>query len=253
MDGRVDYDDRQHAVYSRGRAMTPAIRRLWTDVLGRYVERGAEVLDLGCGTGSFSVLLAEAFGAAVTGVEPSARMRAVAEHENAHPRVRYLDGAAERIPLPDGSCDTALLSYVLHHVGDRDACAAELSRVIRPGGQVLVRQTLRDSLPLVPWFEFFPTARPVVERQMPSRAEVIEAFAARGLELLAAEELLQENAPSLRALQDRVRWRAISTLELTSDEEFEQGLERMRQAAEEETRDEPVQEQVDLLAFQRPC
>jgi SAM-dependent methyltransferase len=249
MGRRVDYDERLHAVYSQGRSMTPAIRRLWTEVLGGYVERGAEVLDLGCGTGIYSVMLAEELDATVTGVEPSARMRDVAERENAHPRVRYLDGAAERIPLAEASVDAALLSYVVHHMDDRDAGAAELARVVRPGGLVLVRQTLRDSVPLVPWLEFFPAARPVAERQMPSRAEVGETFAARGFEQVAAEQVDQENAPSLRAFHDRVRWRAISTLELISDEEFEQGLERMRRAAEAETVPQPVREQVDLMVF----
>jgi ubiquinone/menaquinone biosynthesis C-methylase UbiE len=109
---RVDYDERQWAVYERGRRLSPERAALWTCVLARYVDSNHHptILDLGSGTGAYSQLLAEAFDASVIGVEPSARMRRVAEREHADPRVRYLDGAAERIPLPDDSCDRSVFA-----------------------------------------------------------------------------------------------------------------------------------------------
>src|SRR5207244_9047228 len=134
--------------------------------------RRLTILDLGSGIGTWSEVLAEAFGAQVIGIEPSARMRAVAAQEHMHPRVRYAEGAGERIPLADSSCDAALLSYVIHHVADRDACAAELRRVLRAGAWVLVRGALRDSLASAPHWRFFPTARAIAERQFPSVGEV---------------------------------------------------------------------------------
>jgi ubiquinone/menaquinone biosynthesis C-methylase UbiE len=207
------------------------------------------VLDLGSGIGTWSELLAERFEATVVGVEPSARMREVAEREHAHPRVRYLEGSAEHIPLADASVDAALLSYVIHHVEDRDACAAELRRVVSPNGHVILRGTLRESLRGVPWFEFFPPARAVAERRMPPVADVVDAFSDHGFEQVANEVLDQETAPSLAALHERLKLRAISTLELISDEEFEEGLQRLRLAAERETDPEPVIEPVNLLVF----
>lgn len=120
--------------------------RLWTRVLSRFVAPGLTVVDVGSGTGIWSQVIAEALQADVVGVEPSRRMRAIAAREHAHTRVRYVAGTAERIPLPNGACDVALLSYGLHHVEDRVACVRELARVLRPGGLVPVRTALRDSL-----------------------------------------------------------------------------------------------------------
>jgi ubiquinone/menaquinone biosynthesis C-methylase UbiE len=200
--------------------------------------------------GTWTELLAEQFDAYVTGVEPSVRMREIAEREHAHPRVEYVDGSAEGIPLPDASCDTALLSYVIHHVDEREACAAELSRVLRPGGLILLRSTLRESLPRVPLFDYFPTARPIAERQMPSVGEVTASFA--GFEPVAEEAIEQETAPSLRAYHERMKLRAISTLELIDDADFELGVERLRLAAERETEPQPVVEPVNLVVFRRP-
>ena len=223
---------------------------LWSGVLARYIDRSA-VLDVGSGIGSWSELIAERFDAEVIGVEPSSRMREVAEREHSHPRVRYREGSAEQIPLADASSDVAFLSYVIHHVGDRAACGRELRRVLRPGGLVLVRSTLREALPRVPLFDFFPEALQVAEERMPTRATVTGLFEDHGFELLVDETIEQEMAPDLRAYYERVKPRAISTLELLGDAEFERGLERLRLAAERERDPEPVSEPVNLLVFRR--
>jgi ubiquinone/menaquinone biosynthesis C-methylase UbiE len=248
---RVDYNERQHSVYSRGRTPSPRRVELWTRVFQRYIDPDARltILDLGSGIGTWSEVLAEAFRAQVVGVEPAARMRAVAAAEHAHPRVRYVEGAGERIPLAAHSCDAALLSYVIHHVADRDACAAELRRVLRPGAVVLVRGALRDSLPAAPHWRFFPAARAIAEGQFPSVDEVLAVFGRHGFEHVTTEVLEQETAPSLRAWHERLKLRAVSTLELLSDADFEAGIERLRLAADAEQEPQPVTEQVLLLVL----
>ena len=176
-------------------------------------------------------------------------MRAVAASEHSHPRVTYLDGCGERNPLPDASCDLALLSNVVHHLEDRAACASELRRVVRPGGVVLVRGILRDSEP-PPFLEFFPSAAAIVADQIPSASEVSAMFAA-GFEQLTHEVVEQETAPGLHEYHERIKLRAISTLELISDDEFNDGIERLRETAEHESSPRPVTEHVDLLVFSR--
>jgi ubiquinone/menaquinone biosynthesis C-methylase UbiE len=247
----VDYDRRQHEVYSEGRAPSRAVLELWTAVLARYIPtRGNPVLlDVGSGVGTWSELMATAFEAPVWGVEPSRRMREVAQREHSHPRVTYVAGSGERIPLPDASCDAAHLSYVLHHLEDRDTCARELRRVVRPGGVVIVRSAFRESLPEVPFFEWFPTALALDERRMPARADAIAMFERHEFEVRASEVVWQETAPNLRAYYERLKLCAISTLELLPDDEFAAGVERLRQAAEREKDPRPVTSPVDLLVL----
>jgi ubiquinone/menaquinone biosynthesis C-methylase UbiE len=159
-------------------------------------------------------------------------------------------GAAEQIPLPDDSCDVALLSNVLHHVRDIEACSSELERVVRSRGLILLRGSLRGAR--VAFLDYFPTARPIALEQSPPAPDVIAAFTGRSFEHVATERIQQQTAPSLRAFYERVQMRAISTLELISDAEFEEGVARMRSRADRETTPRPVVAPVDLLVFRRP-
>lgn len=251
---RVDYDQRLHRVYRAGRTLSTDTGQLWMDAIGRHLS-GADpsltILDLGAGTGRFSRLLADAFEAEVVAVEPSAGMRAEAERHGAHPRITYRDGGATAIPAPEASFDAALLSMMIHHVGDVSACARELQRVVKPGGLVFIRNVFSGRLDGVPYFEFFPTARALDEARLPTVESIRAAFAAERFAFVVLETLAQPIDPSLRAHCARIEQRAISTLELIADGEFVEGLARLRDAAEREAAPTPVVERIDFLVLRR--
>jgi ubiquinone/menaquinone biosynthesis C-methylase UbiE len=251
---RVDYDRRLHQAYRAGRSLSAATGRLWMDAIGRHAGRARAdltLLDLGAGTGRFSVLLAEAFEARVVGVEPSAKMRADAERGSAHPRVVYREGSAGAIPAADGEFDFALLSMIIHHVPDLDAGARELHRVLKRDGLVFIRNTFSGRLEGIRHYDFFPAARAIDEARLPRVERVREAFEARGFAFEALDTVEQEIDPSLAAHYDRIKRRALSSFDLISDTEFEQGLQRMRVAVDLETTPTPVLEKVDLLVLRR--
>src|SRR5439155_24864128 len=117
---KVDYDVRLHAVYADGRQMSPDAVQAWPEASARHLPETRPLvwLDLGSGTGRMTPSLASAFGGPAHGVEPSDKMRAQALAHAGHPAVTYAAGSAELIPLPDASCDAALLFFVCHHVLD---------------------------------------------------------------------------------------------------------------------------------------
>src|SRR5579863_2019667 len=104
---RVDYDQVQHAAYAAGRAMAPGALETWLDAFaqGWPSRRPLALLDLGSGIGRFTPGLAERFGGPVYGVEPSSKMRAIAEASARHPAVSYLAGEVAHIPLDDAAVD----------------------------------------------------------------------------------------------------------------------------------------------------
>lgn len=108
-------------------------------LIGEALEdpTGRTILDVGCGTGEFLRRWAER-GATVIGVEPSAGMRAEARRKL--PGVAILDGDLCAIPLADATADAALVTYVLSHLSAEEKllALAELRRVVRPGGLIVV-------------------------------------------------------------------------------------------------------------------
>jgi ubiquinone/menaquinone biosynthesis C-methylase UbiE len=165
--------------------------------------------------------------------------------------VRYLAGSAEHLPVENGACDGALFSNVMHHVDDRAAAATEARRVVRPGGTVLLRGSLRDALRKNPHWSFFPQALEIAERQMPTVADVVELFAAARFEHMASEVIEQPTAPDLAAFAERISLRAISSLELLDDDLFDEGMRKLRAAAAAETEPRPVMEKMDLVVLRR--
>jgi ubiquinone/menaquinone biosynthesis C-methylase UbiE len=99
------------------------------------------VLELGCGTGNLISAVLERYPSArVVGVDPSEGMRLACERKFAgNASVEIACGNALAIPCPDGRFDYILSNYTLHHVppGQRGECAAEMARVLRPGGELV--------------------------------------------------------------------------------------------------------------------
>jgi len=250
---RVDFDDRLWKGYRRGRALPQQAMDAWMDAVERHAgrRRPLTVLDLGSGTGRFTPSLAERFGGPVYGVEPATKMREIAVASSAHPHVTYLDGRAELLPLPDESCDLAFLFFVYHHVQDRGAAASELARVLRPGGVVCMRTQFGDRLRDVSWRRHFPRALEIERSTFPSYDESTAPFLRHGFELVALDAVGFEVASSIAAHLERLRCRAISTLELLSEAEVEDGFAAMERAAAADTSGEPVRETGDLLVLRR--
>jgi len=94
------------------RALAPETLRLWQDLLSAHIDRAAIslVIDLGCGTGRFSEVLAAHFGVHVIGVDPSEKMVDQARRKPATGNVDYRQGTAEALPLPDGCADLIFMS-----------------------------------------------------------------------------------------------------------------------------------------------
>lgn len=102
------------------------------------LEREWTVGDLGCGTGQVAEAFAP-FVQAVIAVDESASMLEVArERLQAHGNVDLRQGQLEQLPLEGGILDAASLILVLHHVAEPGAVLEEASRVLSPGGRLLI-------------------------------------------------------------------------------------------------------------------
>lgn len=111
--------------------------RLWRRAVADAVgaRPGERVLDLAAGTGSSSLPFAAA-GAQVVATDFSLGMLRVGKR--AHPTLDLLAGDALRLPFADATFDAVTISFGLRNVSDVDAALAEMARVARPGGRLVV-------------------------------------------------------------------------------------------------------------------
>ncbi len=123
------YDDGSNPMVDLdGRILTPLIGSVG----------GFDVVDLGCGTGRYTIELARA-GAAVTGLDGSRGMLEAARENSRGLGISYVQAdLASDLPLRNDGFDLVLSSLVLEHLERLDRLFAEAKRIGRPGGQFVV-------------------------------------------------------------------------------------------------------------------
>lgn len=134
MAGAIRFDD--GAAYER-------MMGTWSRLAGEDFLRwlapppGLRWIDVGCGNGAFTELLAQRCAPAqLTGVDPSEAQLAFARQRPGTPSARYLHGDAMALPFEDNVFDAAAMALVIFFVPDPATGLAEMRRVVRPGGLV---------------------------------------------------------------------------------------------------------------------
>ncbi len=142
-----DKDSRQQAwltEWLEQQAADPLMRQIALRTLALLGLRpGMQVLEVGCGTGVFLPLLADAVAPAgsVVGIDHSTPFLKEAEHRVANSRfasrVRLQQADAYHLPFVDASFDAAHCEHVLEHLEDPNAVLREMRRVVKPGGWIV--------------------------------------------------------------------------------------------------------------------
>jgi len=131
---------------SLGKGMSARTRRTiaWLDL-----KPGMQVLDAGCGPGRLSIPLAETVGSWGTvtamdiqeGMLTIVRERAVKSNLT---NISYILGGIGEVTLPENEYDRAVLITVLGEIPNRDTVLSSLFDAMKPGGILLVEETIRD-------------------------------------------------------------------------------------------------------------
>jgi ubiquinone/menaquinone biosynthesis C-methylase UbiE len=120
----------------------------------------------------------------VVGLDPVPELLALAR-ERAVPNTEFVEGDGTTLPFRDGAFDLTGTHRTLHHVARPDLVVAEMARVTRHGGQVLVGDQLAPDDPAeAASIHAFETARDPSHRRLLTEAELRELFASNGLDLL---------------------------------------------------------------------
>lgn len=218
----ADYDRRYEARRYEGVGAT----------LSATCPAGQRVLEVGCGTGHWLAQL-EAGGCDVAGLEPSAAMLDKARARGL--RAALVQGHAESLPFADGAFDRVVCINAIHHFDDVAGFVEEARRVLRPGG-ALLSIALDPSIGRDRWsiYDYFTETRSIDLARYPATSALRALLAAAGFvdcRTDIAEHILQ-SVPAREALERGLLAKHVtSQLAVLSDEQYEAGLERIRQDA----------------------
>lgn len=190
---------------------------------------GLRILEVGCGTGHWLDVLQGA-GNQLLGLDYSAGM--LARAQSRLPEVALVRGTAELLPLADKSFDRVFCINALHHFRNKPAFLAEVWHVLRPGGMFL-SVGLDPHRGLDQWhvYDYFPQSLMIDRQRYPSAAVLRGWMTATGFKDCRTREVEHWTIrlPAHEIItQGRLEKAATSQLSVLTDEEYQQGIQRIR-------------------------
>jgi len=115
------------------------------------LQPGEKILDVGCGTGAVTLpaKVRVGKGGEAAGIDPAPEMITVARQKasRAGLEIDFRVGVIESLPFPDGTFDAVTSSLMMHHLPEnvRAKGMAEILRVLKPGGRLLIADMMRPN------------------------------------------------------------------------------------------------------------
>ena len=241
MDGAVTRDPamkeftRIASEYDKGRSSENV--EFWAEETKRLacLDQGTIVLDIGCGTGIYTLGIGARTQATMCGLDPSAGMLGQAREKTSE--AHWFSATGESLPVRQGVFDCVFFSQVWHHIEDKQGTADECGRVLKQGGTVVIRTISHDQLRRKVVFEYFPE---IMENQLkvyPSEEEFNRYFSEAGFastEHWGYEIERYQTVDEFIEIAEKKLWSMFRSI---TREGLEQGIEKLRQHA----RDQPGQ------------
>lgn len=215
-------------MYDRARPSDAAHLEWWFEKIAEKggLGPGRRLLDLGCGTGRWTLPLVQRTGCHAVGVDNSPEMLERARSKDRESRVTWVLGDVERLEVEPESFDCALMSLMMHHLENHLAAFHGVFRALRSGGVFLIRQGTLEQIQDDVVHRLFPEALSVDRKRTPFRVEIERWLRRAGFEKIEIDEVRQITHLSNDELLKDLRLRVCSVLRLISDKEFEEGLRR---------------------------
>jgi SAM-dependent methyltransferase len=222
-----DYS-RQAERYDETRSASPSVLRVLREALEG--APGGRLADIGGGTGNYALALRhEGWDALVVDRSPDMLIRAAAKG------LAAVLADAQRLPFADGSFDASTMISMLHHVEDRRVALAEVRRILRPGGRLVLKGFTREDAASLWVLDYFPSSRTWMEATHPPLAAILTELPGARVLYFEFEDMEDASLAALSAdparVIDAAERGATSYFERMQRDhpgELEEGLARMR-------------------------
>ena len=170
--------------------------------------KGSDVCDIGCGYGATAKILAERYGADVTGMTiSSTQWRYAQEHNHVPGKTTYLQRDWYENQLPDNRFDVVETVESLEHMPDLPTFFRECYRVMKPGGRLVVADYMRFSRPVTALGESLLEGwlRPWAISDLDTQEEHAQHLKSAGFQSFEIKDITPNVRTSLRNLHDLCR------------------------------------------------
>lgn len=200
------------------------------------LQKDLKCLDVGCGTGNYTIALAARGDCSFYGVEPSETMLESAKRKSSS--VTWASAAAENLPFENEFFDAALVTLTIHHWKSLEKGFAEICRVLKSGGNFVIFTAFSEQMENYWLNYYFPVMLKDSMSVMPSRKMIETALNSAGFNIVKEEKyfiqpdlqdlfLYSGKQRPLLYLDAQIRKGISSFAVLSYAEEVENGLQKL--------------------------
>ncbi len=235
---KADYQ-RIADTYDAARPLSEQNLELWLKLISERIptHRKVKLLDLGCGTGRFSIPIAAKPKFSVTGADSSKEMLSKAKRKKGSTQVKWDIQDASSLSYADSTFDAVFMSHLLHHVDHPLTVVRECYRVLRPEGVILNRYAPIEDISDDPEHRFFPETLKIDEARIPTLEQVEKWFRTAGFKDISSMTIIQRSFESAEDRLKKTELKCTSVLSLISPQSFKQGLDALRKYISENPND----------------
>ena len=198
------------------------------------------ILDLGCGTGNYTLRFKEETLRAVCGLDPSIDMLKVGRLKSLGGLIDWLCGVAESIPFRDESFDCIFSSQVWHHIQNKPKAAKECYRVLKGHSPLIIRTISHDQWREKTICDFFPEILSSQIKVYPSIVEFKEYLGKAGFRRIDILPYRLERYTYPEEFVEAAEKKLWSMFRYVTEENLKKGIERLRNLAGQPLRNDEL-------------
>jgi ubiquinone/menaquinone biosynthesis C-methylase UbiE len=217
--------------YDKGRRRENT--EFWANETRKIGDLNSEsiILDLGCGTGLYTVVLGKSINAIMCGLDPVSEM--LKQARNKSKKAFWINAVGEYLPFRSKTLDCIFSSQVWHHIKNKQRTANECGSVLKEKGSTIIRTIGHDQLHNKVVFKYFPEIKANQLKVYPSNKEFKNYFRKAGFRRVRFYEYNLERYQEVDELIEIAEKKLWSMFRPISQEGLKKGIRELRKYYEE--------------------
>jgi len=203
----------------------PAPADIWVSKIIEYgeINQNSSILDVGCGTGPFSLSILSLKKALICSLDPSLDMLKKAVLKDSAKGIFWVLGDGQKLPFRDDFFNCVYMTLVIHHIEDKELALREIFRTLKKEGKCVILTNSHNRIKKH-ILRYFPRVVAIDLKRFPAIPHLKSMMVKIGFKNIHHHIVKRDEFVPTDEYLERVRKKHISTLTLLSQEEFQRGI-----------------------------